>query len=185
MSDSRRILISSPSTLISVPEYLPNSTSSPSVTPIGERSPESRSLPGPTAITLPRCGFSLAVSGSTMPPAVFSSASICWITTRSSSGRILAIVGTCLFAFSRPPEGGRGGRLVRWEESTPWFPTGRFGPGLHHPHAAHAAHAAHATHARAMVVVVPGGLGLLLGLGDDGLGGQEEAGDGRGVLEGG
>ncbi len=53
MSDSRRILISSPSTLISVPEYLPKSTSSPSITPIGARSPESSSLPGPTARTLP------------------------------------------------------------------------------------------------------------------------------------
>src|SRR5205823_37971 len=84
MSDSRRILISSPSSLISVPEYLPKSTSSPSTTPIGARSPESSSLPGPTARTRPRCGFSFAVSGRTIPPAVFSSASICWITTRSS-----------------------------------------------------------------------------------------------------
>ena len=48
MSDSRRILISSPSTLISVPEYLPKRTSSPSTTPIAARSPESSSLPGPT-----------------------------------------------------------------------------------------------------------------------------------------
>src|SRR5262249_49799904 len=88
MSVSRRILTSSPSTLLSVPEYLPKRTSSPSTTPIAARSPESSSLPGPTAITRPRWGFSLAVSGNTMPPAVFSSASICWITTRSSSGRI-------------------------------------------------------------------------------------------------
>ena len=36
MSVSRRILISSPSTLISVPEYLPKRTSSPSTTPIGD-----------------------------------------------------------------------------------------------------------------------------------------------------
>ena len=35
MSVSRRILISSPSTLISVPAYLPKRTSSPSTTPIG------------------------------------------------------------------------------------------------------------------------------------------------------
>ena len=45
-------------------------------------------MPGPTARTLPRWGFSLAVSGRTIPPAVFSSASICLTTTRSSRGRI-------------------------------------------------------------------------------------------------
>ena len=49
--------------------------------------PLSRSLPGPTASTLPRCGFCLAVSGSRMPPAVFSSASSGSTTTRSSRGR--------------------------------------------------------------------------------------------------
>ena len=32
------------------------------------------SVPGPTAMTSPSCGFSLAVSGMMMPPAVFSSA---------------------------------------------------------------------------------------------------------------
>src|SRR5262249_3141648 len=104
MSVSRRILISSPSTLISVPEYLPKSTSSPSATPIGARSPESSSFPGPTARTSPRCGFSLAVSGSTMPPAVFSSASICRITTRSSRGRILSMRSLPLGSLA----GGRG-----------------------------------------------------------------------------
>jgi hypothetical protein len=31
-------------------------------------------LPVPTAITFPRCGFSFAVSGMIIPPAVFSSA---------------------------------------------------------------------------------------------------------------
>ncbi len=55
------------------------------------RLPLSSSLPGPTAMTVPRCGFSLAVSGSTMPPAVFSSASIGSTTTRSSRGRSLSL----------------------------------------------------------------------------------------------
>jgi len=39
--------------------------------------------PGPTAMTLPCCGFSWAVSGMMMPPAVFASASIRSMTTRS------------------------------------------------------------------------------------------------------
>ena len=52
-----------------------------------ERSPLSRSLPGPAARMRPRCGFCLAVSGSRMPPEVFSSASSGSTTNRSSSGR--------------------------------------------------------------------------------------------------
>ena len=63
MSDSRRILISSPSTLISVPEYLPKRTSSPSTTPIGARSPESRSLPGPGCEDLAALRFFLGGVG--------------------------------------------------------------------------------------------------------------------------
>src|ERR1700674_4806602 len=43
--------------------------------------------PLPTASTMPSCGFSLAVSGSTMPLLVFSSRSTGLITTRSPSGR--------------------------------------------------------------------------------------------------
>jgi hypothetical protein len=39
--------------------------------------------PGPTAMTSPCCGFSLAVSGMMMPPTVFSSASMRLTTTRS------------------------------------------------------------------------------------------------------
>src|SRR4030065_1548161 len=50
------------------------------------RLPSSSSLPGPTATTLPICGFSLAVSGRIIPPAVFSSASDCLITILSSRG---------------------------------------------------------------------------------------------------
>src|SRR5439155_12076344 len=38
--------------------------------------PSSSHLPSPTAKTLPRCGFSLAVSGRTIPLAVVSSSSI-------------------------------------------------------------------------------------------------------------
>src|SRR5690606_5214147 len=42
--------------------------------------------PGPTAMTSPSCGFSLAVSGMTRPDAVTCSASTCLMTMRSSSG---------------------------------------------------------------------------------------------------
>ena len=42
-------------------------------------------------MTVPRWGFSLAVSGSTMPPAVTSSASFGSTTTRSSKGRKLML----------------------------------------------------------------------------------------------
>ena len=55
--------------LISVPAYLPYKTVSPAFTVTG-----SSFLPGPAAITVPRCGFSFAVSGIIIPPAVFSSA---------------------------------------------------------------------------------------------------------------
>ena len=44
--------------------------------------------PGPTAMTVPSCGFSLAVSGITNPDAVFCSASFALTTMRSSSGLI-------------------------------------------------------------------------------------------------
>src|ERR1043166_1543449 len=47
--------------------------------------PLSSSLPGPTEMTLPRVGFSLAESGTTMP--VFVSASDCLTITRSCRGR--------------------------------------------------------------------------------------------------
>src|ERR687892_2779737 len=49
-------------------------------------SPSSSHLPSPTARTLPRCGFSLAVSGRTMPLAVVSSSSIALTITRSPRG---------------------------------------------------------------------------------------------------
>src|SRR3954447_8388205 len=48
--------------------------------------------PGPTARTGPSCGFSLAVSGITMPDAVVVSASFAWTTMRSSSGLIATLV---------------------------------------------------------------------------------------------
>jgi hypothetical protein len=69
MSDSRMIRKSSPSIWISVPAYLPYNTVSPTFTVTG-----SSFLPGPAATTVPRCGFSFAVSGMMIPPAVFSSA---------------------------------------------------------------------------------------------------------------
>src|SRR5438552_14878056 len=52
-----------PSSLTSLPEYLPKRIRSPSFTARGSFLPSSVTLPVPTAITLPSCGFSLAVSG--------------------------------------------------------------------------------------------------------------------------
>src|SRR4051812_32621859 len=46
----------------------------------------SLSLPSPTAKTLPFCGFSLAVSGRTMPEAVVASSSTALTIRRSPSG---------------------------------------------------------------------------------------------------
>src|SRR3954462_11694647 len=85
-SVSRRTSRSSPSTLISVPPYFEYRTSSPSATSSGTRWPLSSSLPSPTARTLPFCGFSLAVSGRTMPEAVVSSSSIALTIRRSPRG---------------------------------------------------------------------------------------------------
>src|ERR687898_686785 len=49
-------------------------TTSPTETSSGTRLPLSSTRPGPTATTVPSCGFSLAVSGMTRPEAVAASA---------------------------------------------------------------------------------------------------------------
>jgi hypothetical protein len=61
---------------------IPNNTRSPALTFIGISLPASSRPLRPTAMISPCCGFSLAVSGMMMPPAVFSSASIRLTTTR-------------------------------------------------------------------------------------------------------
>ena len=71
MSLSFMISRSSPSTLTSVPDHLPNRMRSPALTSSGVILPSSSRAPVPTATTSPSCGFSLAVSGMMMPPAVF------------------------------------------------------------------------------------------------------------------
>src|SRR6202044_1899709 len=81
MSDSRMMRKSSPSIWISVPAYLPYNTVSPIFTVTG-----SSFFPGPAATTVPRCGFSFAVSGIIIPPAVFSSAGAGFTITRSAKG---------------------------------------------------------------------------------------------------
>src|ERR1700742_2241714 len=64
-------------------------TVSPSETSSGIRlSPSSSHRPGPTATTVPSCGFSLAVSGMTRPDAVVVSASLACTRILSSSGLI-------------------------------------------------------------------------------------------------
>src|SRR5688572_26364172 len=69
-------------------------TSSPFLTENGARSPLSRRLPSPTARILPRLGFSLAVSGRTMPLLVLLSASTRFTRILSPSGRSLGIFET-------------------------------------------------------------------------------------------
>src|SRR5690348_628082 len=87
---------SSPSTLTSVPEYLPNSTLSPALTAIGRTLPSSWILPVPTATTSPLIGFSVAVSGMTMPPADLVSASRRLTMTRSCNGRSFISTPACV-----------------------------------------------------------------------------------------
>src|ERR1700719_2875552 len=60
-SSSRMMMYSSPSSLTSCPEYLPKRMRSPALTSGCWRVPSSLTLPMPAAITLPCCGFSLAV----------------------------------------------------------------------------------------------------------------------------
>src|SRR5499426_3401397 len=97
MSDSFMIRSSSPSSLTSVPDHLPNRTRSPAFTSSATSLPASSRAPGPTATTSPSCGFSLAVSGMMMPPLVFSSPSRRRTTTRSWRGRnfVLAMGFLC------------------------------------------------------------------------------------------
>src|SRR5690606_32332107 len=76
MSSSFTTRYSVPSSLTSVPAYLPNRTWSPTFT-LGVRTlPLSSTLPSPTAITGPLIGFSVAESGITMPPAETFSSSV-------------------------------------------------------------------------------------------------------------
>ena len=70
MSLSFMIRSSCPSILTSVPDHLPNSTLSPAFTSRGTILPLSSRAPGPTAMISPCWGFSAAVSGMMMPPAV-------------------------------------------------------------------------------------------------------------------
>src|ERR1700730_10466550 len=93
-SSSRMMMKSSPSSLISVPEYLPNRIRSPSFTARGNTLPSSLERPLPTEITSPSCGLSLALSGMMMPPRVVSASSTRRTRMRSWSGVNLAIVAT-------------------------------------------------------------------------------------------
>ena len=58
MSLSFIMRYSTPSILTSVPDHLPNRMRSPTLTSIGISLPLSSRPPGPTAMTLPSCGFS-------------------------------------------------------------------------------------------------------------------------------
>src|ERR1039458_7724479 len=88
---------SSPSILISAPEYLPNRIRSPALTSSATRSPVSSSLPLPTALTSACCGFSLAESGMMIPPTFCSPSSRRFTITRSCKGRksMSLIIGQC------------------------------------------------------------------------------------------
>src|SRR3984885_12732978 len=85
-SSSRMIRYSSPSSLISVPEYLPNRMVSPDFTSRGNTLPSSFDLPLPTEITSPCCGFSFAESGMMIPPTLLSPSSMRRTRMRSCSG---------------------------------------------------------------------------------------------------
>ena len=87
MSLSFMISSSWPSILTSVPDHLPNSTLSPFLTSRATSLPLSSRAPGPTAMISPCWGFSAAVSGMMMPPAVLVSLSTRRTTTRSCKGR--------------------------------------------------------------------------------------------------
>src|SRR5438105_2456600 len=69
-SSSRRMRYSLSSILTSEPEYFPNRILSPAFTSSGIFLPSSPTFPVPAAITLPSCGFSLAVSGRMIPAEV-------------------------------------------------------------------------------------------------------------------
>src|SRR5205809_1842070 len=88
MSSSRMTRSSSPFTLTVCPEYFPNSTRSPTLTSSGTSCPSSVLFPLPFAVTSPWSRFSAAVSGMTMPDAVFFSSSRRLTITRSCNGRI-------------------------------------------------------------------------------------------------
>src|SRR5450759_767131 len=87
---------SSPSTLKSVPAYCEYRTRSPFLTSIFSRVPSSRVCPGPTARMVPPCGFSLAVSGRTIPLLVTSSRALGLMTTRSPRGLSLLLLTVAL-----------------------------------------------------------------------------------------
>src|SRR5476651_675362 len=87
MSDSFMIKSSSPSSLTSVPDHLPNNTRSPALTSSLLMRPASSRAPGPTAMISPCEGFSFTESGMMIPPEDFSSASMRLTTTRSCRGR--------------------------------------------------------------------------------------------------
>jgi len=109
---------SSPSIWISVPEYLPYNTVSPTLTVTG-----SSFLPGPAATTVPRCGFSFAVSGMIIPPAVFSSAGAGFTITLSERGvtfNFLPIV-VSIFCFDEwdSPAGCRTAKVLEFHTKPP------------------------------------------------------------------
>ncbi len=81
MSASLMIRKVFPSILISVPAYWPYKMESPTFTDIG-----SSFLPDPAATTVPRNGFSFAVSGIMIPLAVFCSAGAGSTRTLSAKG---------------------------------------------------------------------------------------------------
>src|SRR3712207_4295270 len=103
--------------------------------------------PGPTAMTVPSCGFSLAVSGMTRPEAVVVSASLAWTTTRSSSGLMLTLVAVvtsvtppsvsdgcgrgcrcCGTGYGHPPSRGSGAGPCRFGTLPTRVPAAQPGP---------------------------------------------------------
>src|SRR5450830_1430532 len=105
-------------------------TLSPTATSSGTRLPLSSTRPGPTARTSPSWGFSLALSGITIPEAVVFSASSALTTIRSSSGLMetdtadLPFTCECfsgVWCRSVQADRRRGGR---WASRFGWHPPG-------------------------------------------------------------
>ena len=106
ISLASRMRYSLPPSLICVPAYELNRTRLPTFTASGTRVPLSRILPSPTATMRPSVGFSLAESGSRMPPAVLPAASMRSSSTRSLSGLMFDIVPSSGSGAARRVESG-------------------------------------------------------------------------------
>ena len=102
-SSELRILYSLPSNLTSVPPYRPTSRWSPFFISNGTFLPLSSVFPVPRATTRLSMGFSLAVSGITIPPFLTSFASTASTRMRSPRGLMFSVIICRFFSFLFSP----------------------------------------------------------------------------------